>query len=187
MSFVWLDVETTGLDPAKDLILEVGIIVTDDHFREQARNHWVVRQDLTKVQELMDECVRHMHIKSGLLTELWDERLLSNDGICNQICHWLIPLVGGPDLPMSERPVLSGNSIGFDRAMLAVHMPRVLDFVHYRNLDVSSFKVLCCALDPSAKAWNDNQPKPPHRALADLDGSIAELHHWRKVLKEMPL
>jgi oligoribonuclease len=186
--FVWIDVETTGLDPAKDLILEVGIIITDYNMTEVARSSWVVRQDLDRVHNLMSPYVRDMHKASGLLQELWSCEELPNALTTIRVCHWLESHLGTPSADPAQRPVLAGSSVHFDRAMLAAQMPRVLDFLHYRNLDVSTLKELCFATVPGARrTYETICGHTYHRALADLEGSIAELQYWRKVLSEVVL
>lgn len=180
--FVWLDTETTGLDPLRDEVLAVGIIVTDDSFREVARNEWTISH--REIEGLMSRHVYEMHTASGLLGRVRaaDPTLSSLDAVEGDVSRWLRSVLGVPDPDIKRRPPLAGNTIGFDRAMLAKHMPQVLSHVHYRSLDVSSLKVLAMATVPGAREWNDSRPDPAHTPLADLEGSIQELAHWRQVL-----
>jgi oligoribonuclease len=187
MPFVWVDTETTGLNgPQHDLLLAIGIILTDDSFRATARIERYIRpEDWDVMLGLMSPVVTDMHFRSGLMRrlELHGEKMSRVEG---EICDWLDKHLGRTvDMPITERPALAGNTVGFDRAMLQGCMPRILERVSYRSLDVSSLKVLCYATAPRAARWDRGHPKQ-HTPLADLEDSLDELAHWRQALRTAP-
>lgn len=183
---VWLDLETTGLDPAKGHILEIGVVVTDMELREVDRKAWVLPYVRESILTSMDDYVLNMHMANSLLKEVWIEPTLhENTGdlqtraarerknIVRNIASW-IRNTAGPDSSKSER-YMAGSSIHFDRSWLAYHYPAILEEVSHRMVDVSTFKVAFPGLL--------NQPiarDPAHRALADLDYSIDQLLQMRE-------
>jgi oligoribonuclease len=182
---VWLDIETTGLDPQHGVIFEMGIIVTDLELKEHARSSWVLRHARSRVLNLMDDYVLNMHMTNGLLKEVWgvpNEHEANNEFAArldkerrtkvNNIVRWIQNSTGETT---PRDCYMAGSSIHFDRAWLAVHYPKILEQVSYRMVDVSSFKV----------AFPDllTQPnKPEHRALGDLEYSINQLAQMREKL-----
>ena len=182
--FIWTDIETTGLDAREDLILALGLIVTDAQMREVARREWVVHWDLDSEQWKtlrMSDFALATHTKSGLL-----ERVRASQTNLRQVemeaAAFLDGLVGVPAENIKARPVMAGNSVSFDREFIREHVPHLHMRYNYRLLDVSSFKVLAMATIPGAKEWQDSRPEPAHTPLADLEGSMAELQHWRREL-----
>lgn len=174
-AFVWIDLETTGLNPDTDCILEIGVMITDRDLDEIARAQWFVDDGdaLDRIANA-DDVVRKMHEKSGLWRELATAPARNRSRVVAESeCAAFIREHCPDPLP------LAGSTIGFDRSFLRVHAPRVLDVVHYRSLDVSSLKLL-------ANAWG----YPPavktreavHRAIPDLEDSIAELRHYRSTM-----
>jgi oligoribonuclease len=180
--FVWTDIETTGRSPVRDEILALGMIITDDKMRELARQEWVVHVPSGwKSMREMSDYVHAMHVRSGLLERVADSRLLLAD-VEREACEFLAEHLGAPDWPITNRPPMAGSSVHFDRTFLVVHMPALLEHFSYRNLDVSSFKVLAIALVDGARELNAARKEPAHTPLADLEGSIAELAQWLRVL-----
>ena len=165
---VWIDVETTGLSPVTDRLLQVASIITDpqgrvisDEFME------VIRHDRTTSYNLADGYVQQMHTKNGL----WDR--LETGTPLPQAEKDLLEFIT-LHAPEARRSLLGGNSVGFDRSMLQEHMPLVEEHLHYRNLDVSS-------LDYAFRAFGVTSEKMPkgetHDALEDIRESIAE-YRW---------
>lgn len=189
MKFLWTDIETTGLNPRKDLILAVGIIITEGpEFREVARGEWVVPQDPEVMDALLSTFVREMHTKSGLLVDVetaWFDgwRPVYAE---TEIGAWLLRHLGPPAASAKDRPAWAGNSVHFDKAFISEQMPCISRHYSYRCLDVSTLKLLAMATIPGAKEWNDSRPEAEHTPLADLEGSLAELAHWREVLRGAP-
>jgi oligoribonuclease len=180
--FIWTDLETTGLDPEADEILAVGLIVTDDSFTEIARLERFVHVPAGwKAMRDMSPFVLNMHTQSGLIERVADSRL-ELAGVEREACAFLDQHLGEPAEKITARPVMAGNSVHFDRSFLSRHCPELLRRFNYRLLDVSTLKVLACATVPGAQAWNDSREPARHTPIADLEGSIAELAHWRQVL-----
>jgi oligoribonuclease len=166
VNFLWLDLETTGLSSPCSII-QVGTIVTTPDLIEVARQEWLVRPPANAIWEVK---AREMHEASGLRerAERHGEYLQNVDDF---LYEFILRHAG-------EKPVLSGNSIHFDRRFLQNYMPFVLDILHYRMLDLSVFKVL-------REAWGLPMPERgpiAHTALADLENSIAELRQARREL-----
>jgi oligoribonuclease len=180
--FIWTDLETTGLNPEADEILAVGLLITDNTFNEIARFERAVHVPAGwRAMRDMSPYVLDMHTKSGLIERVADSRLSLAD-VEQQACEFLDQHLGEPAEKITARPPMAGNSVHFDRAFLLRHCPELIRRFNYRLLDVSTLKVLACATVPGAQAWNDSRPPAPHTPIADLEGSIAELAHWRQVL-----
>jgi oligoribonuclease len=180
--FVWTDIETTGLSPERDEILALGLLITDGKMRELARREWVIHVPAgwASMREMSDY-VRAMHARSGLLERVADSRLMLAD-VAREAGAFLEEHLGAPAEKITDRPPMAGSSVHFDRSFLAAHMPKLLGHFNYRNLDVSSFKVLALELVDGAREWNAARKEPAHTPLADIEGSIAELAQWLRVL-----
>jgi oligoribonuclease len=175
----WLDIETTGLNPREDRILEVGLIITSDDLQEIWRTSKVCRYlgDLDKI----DPVVRTMHEASGL----WAECATTEDTTFSVESALVAELRESRVTDAFGKGVvpLCGNSIGFDRSFLREQMPRLLDCFHYRSIDVSSLTELAKRWHPSVyESRPGADTKPPHRALPDLENSIALLRYYRVML-----
>ena len=180
--FIWTDLETTGLNPEADEILALGMIITDDSFTEIARFERFVHVPAGwKAMRDMSPFVLDMHTRSGLIERVADSRLELAD-VEREACAFLGQYLYEPAEKIKDRPVMAGNSVHFDRAFLSRHCPELIRRFNYRLLDVSTLKVLAMATVPGAREWNDSRPPAPHTPIADLEGSIAELAHWRQVL-----
>lgn len=170
---VWVDVETTGLDPNVHVLLEVAIVVTDQNLQEIAEPFSVVIRPTFKAFAEMGDVVREMHLNSGLLAELDDgvDLEVARDMVVTYLTNQVFPLGPAP---------LAGNNVGFDRAFLQAYIPDALPFVHYRNVDVSTVKELARRWAPELL---ETAPEKTgnHRALGDILDSIAELSHYRNM------
>lgn len=164
MRLLWLDLETSGLDPQICQILEVAACVADleDPFTTRDAFEAVLRPDLPPPEEI-HPVVLEMHHKSGL----WRDCDKSTTYLV-EVENRLIEMSGRtPSSDRENQTTLAGSSISFDLAFIKWHMPRLAEFLHYRVYDVSSILLFCRSL---------GMPKPPkaeaHRAMADVRESI---------------
>jgi oligoribonuclease len=172
---VWMDLEMTGLDPAKCVVLEIATIVTESDLTVVAEGPDLVVHASEEELAGMAPVVREMHAKSGLTERVRKSRTALADAESQTLAF-----VKKHCRQKGIHP-LCGNSIGTDRRFVAVYMPRIDRHLSYRMIDVSSVKEL-------AKRWYpkeyDARPekKKGHRALADIRESIEELRHWRRTV-----
>jgi oligoribonuclease len=176
---VWMDLEMTGLDPARHTIVEIATLVTDDELRIVAEGPDLVVHVEPAQLEVMDEVVRTMHKTSGLLDEI-ERSTLTLDEAGRQTLEFMKAHVPG------ERTVpLCGNSIATDRRFLAAQLPDVDGWLHYRSIDVSTVKELARRWYPAAFASAPTK-RGSHRALDDIRESVAELEYYRKAIFAVP-
>jgi len=172
-NLIWIDLEMTGLNTITDQIIEIATVVTDLHLNEIAEGPVLVIHQPKEIMDGMDEWNTTQHGESGL-TERVLESNLSLQNAEQQTIDFLEEYVGAGASPMC------GNSICQDRRFLARQMPLLEAFFHYRNLDVSTLKILASSWAPKiAKGFNKESN---HRALADIRDSIAELTYYREML-----
>jgi oligoribonuclease len=170
---VWLDLEMTGLDPARHVIVEIATIVTDDELEIVAEGPDLVVHQPPEALAAMDKVVRDMHKRSGLLPAITASTLtLAEAG--EQTLAFIREHV-----PEPHTVPLCGNSIGTDRRFLAVHLPEIEDWLHYRSVDVSTVKELARRWYPEALA-DVPEKAGNHRALDDIRESIEELRYFRR-------
>ncbi|WP_026048755.1 oligoribonuclease [Actinomyces timonensis] len=171
---VWIDCEMTGLDLGADALIEVAVIVTDYELTPLGEGIDVLIKPPAAALEQMGDYVRSMHSSSGLLDELDGGRTMAEAQ--RVVLDHVRSLV-----PTARTAQLAGNSVGTDKAFLARDMPELIDYLHYRVVDVSSIKEL-------AKRWFPRtffqapEKQGGHRALADILESIDELRYYRAVL-----
>lgn len=169
---VWVDMEMTGLDPRRCQIIEIATVITEIGDLTPLEHYHAVVHQPDAVIDAADPFVRQMHARSGL----WDRVRASTvsleeaeRSVLDIASRWCEPRQG----------ILAGNSIWQDRRFLFVYMPRLEAYLHYRQVDVSTLKVL-------VGAWfgQDAIPKKSekHTALADIHESIAELERYRKLM-----
>lgn len=171
----WMDLEMTGLDPARHTIVEIATLLTDDHLDVIAEGpDLIVHADDEQLAE-MDDFVTKMHTKSGLLDEI-KASTVSLESAGEQTMAFL-----REHIPEARVVPLCGNSIGTDRRFLATQLPEIEEFLHYRSIDVSTLKELARRWHPEAFA---SAPKKAagHRALDDIRESLDELRHYRSTL-----
>jgi oligoribonuclease len=171
---VWIDCEMTGLDLAKDALVEIACIVTDGELVPIDEGIDVVIKPPAEALDGMLDVVREMHTTSGLLTEL-------GAGVTLAEAQDLVLGYVRKYVPESRRVPLCGNSIATDRAFLARDMPELDAFLHYRMIDVSSIKELARRWYPRAY-FASPEKHGGHRALADITESIRELRYYREVI-----
>lgn len=172
-NLIWIDLEMTGLDTARDEIIEIATVVTDRNLNEIAEGPVLVVHQAQAIMENMDAWNTKQHRESGLVERVLASELSAADAE-QQTLEFLRKHAEQGASPMC------GNSICQDRRFLARQMPLLEAFFHYRNLDVSSLKILAQLWAPAvAKAF---VKESSHRALEDIRDSIAELRHYRENL-----
>ncbi len=172
---VWIDLEMTGLEPSHDVIVEIACLVTDDELEILDDGIDVVVFQPPDVLDRMDDFVRTMHTKSGLLDEIAASKIdLPTAGA--QVLEYIRGHV-----PAAGTTPLCGNSIGTDRRFLAEQLREIDDYLHYRSIDVSSLKELCRRWYPTAYK-NKPAKTEQHRALDDIRESVAELRYYREAI-----
>lgn len=162
----WLDMEMTGLDVEKEVIIEVAAIITDLNFKELDTFEAVVKQP-QKYLDAMDAWNKEHHKKSGLTAKI----PFGMDP--DQAEAKLVDLVKKHFPETNDRPVLAGNSIMQDRVFINKYMPDLATRLHYRMVDVSSWKVII-----NNKFNYVYQKANKHRALEDIRESIQELRTY---------
>jgi oligoribonuclease len=166
----WIDMEMTGLDPNRDRIIEIAIVVSDLELATVAEAPVLVVHQPDSVLEAMDEWNKSTHARSGLVDRVRASRLTESE-VEERMLAFLAEHVPAKASPMC------GNSICQDRRFLARCMPRLEAYFHYRNLDVSVLKELARRWRPELAKGMTKQGK--HEALADIYESIAELRYYR--------
>ena len=168
---VWLDMEMTGLDPERERIIELAIIVTDSNLNTVAESPvWVVHQSNAQL-DAMDEWNKNTHGRSGLI-----ERVKAS--LSDEVAVEAAALAFVQEYVAKEVSPMCGNSIGQDRRFMVRYMPQLEAWFHYRNIDVSTVKELCKRWKPEiAKGF---VKKADHTALADIRESIEELKYYRE-------
>jgi oligoribonuclease len=169
-NLIWVDMEMSGLDPEKERILEIAVIVTDAHLNIIATAPvWVVHQD-DALLDAMDSWNKGTHGRSGLIDKV--RASTTTETIAEAECIAFLKQYIKPGIaPMC------GNTIGQDRRFMAKYMPQLETFFHYRNIDVSTLKELCKRWHPElVKGFTKKQA---HTALADIEESIEELKYYR--------
>lgn len=173
---IWVDMEMTGLIPETDRIIEMAFVVTDNDLNTVAEAPVLVVHQPQSVMEGMDAWNQSAHGKSGLIEKV-KASVLDEAQAEQQLLDFLKEYV-----PMRTSP-MCGNSICQDRRFMARWMPKLEEYFHYRNLDVSTLKEL-------AKRWKPAMVKGvkkhgKHEALADIYESIEEMKHYREHLIQL--
>lgn len=170
-NLVWIDCEMSGLDPEKERLLEIAVIVTGPHLTPRIEGPVLVIHQSDALLNQMDKWNKGTHGKSGLIDKVKASAISETDAEA-QILAFLKKY-----LPKNSSP-LCGNTISQDRRFLVKYMPQLEAFFHYRNLDVSTLKELSRRWKPEVHASFKKQQK--HTALADVHESIDELVHYRE-------
>ncbi len=174
-----MDLEMTGLDPATHVIVEIATMVTDDDLEIVAEGPDLVVHQPPEALAAMDDIVRQMHTRSGLIAQIEASSLsLADAGKATlEFIRSHVPEPG--TVP------LCGNSIATDRRFLAAYLPDVDRWLHYRSIDVSTVKELCRRWYPEVFAATPRK-QGAHRAAGDIRESIAELRHYRETIFRPP-
>ena len=167
---VWLDMEMTGLDPERERIIELAIVITDSQLATVEESPvWVLHQSEAQLAA-MDDWNKATHGKSGLIERVrastLDEATVEAEALA--FVQRYVPPQTSP---------MCGNTIGQDRRFMVRYMPRLEEWFHYRNLDVSTLKELAKRWKP--EAYSSFKKAQKHTALADVIESIDELAHYR--------
>ena len=172
---VWLDLEMTGLDVERHTIVEIALIVTDSKLTPLDDGLDIVVHQDAEALGRMDDFVRKMHTKSGLLSEVEKSGVGIEEAHDRALAYVRERIVAPGVAP------LCGNSIGTDRRFLDRYMHGLDTYLHYRSIDVSSLKELCRRWYPEVYAKRPNKSEQ-HRALDDIRESIEELTYYREQL-----
>ena len=171
MNLVWIDMEMTGLDPDNDRVIEIAAIVTDAELNILAEGPVFAIHQADEVLDKMDAWNKGTHGRSGLIDKV-KASTVTEDEASAQMISFLRQYVPAGKSPMC------GNSICQDRRFMARHMPRLEQFFHYRNVDVSTIKELCRRWKPELiSGFKKHQM---HTALADILESVEELRYYRE-------
>jgi len=168
-----MDLEMTGLNPDRDVIVEIATIVTDDQLNIVAEGPDLVVHHSDEVLSIMDKFVVDMHTKSGLL-----EAIRASTMSLEEAGRLTLEFIK-QHVPEARTVPLCGNSIGTDRRFLARYLPEIENHLHYRSVDVSTIKEL-------VKRWypGTDNVRPfklgSHRALGDIQESVNELRFYRE-------
>ncbi|HKY15996.1 MAG TPA: oligoribonuclease [Microthrixaceae bacterium] len=168
---VWMDLEMTGLDHTRDVIVEIATLVTDDELEVVAEGPDIVVHQPVEALGSMQRIVVDMHTSSGLL-----EAIAASTVELAEAGALTLAFIK-EHVPEPGSVPLCGNSIGMDRRFLAAYLPEIEQYLHYRSIDVSTVKEL-------ARRWYPDLSPPKkatsHRALDDIRESVAELKFWRE-------
>jgi len=170
-NLVWVDMEMTGLDPDKDRIIEIAVIVTDSNLNILGEGPVFAIHQPDQILDGMDAWNKGTHGRSGLI-----ERVKASSATETDAETALIDFLKRY-VPSGKSP-MCGNSICQDRRFMARGMPKLEAFFHYRNLDVSTLKELCRRWKP--ELVNGFKKHQMHTALADITESIEELRYYRE-------
>jgi oligoribonuclease len=170
-NLVWIDCEMTGLDPEKERLIEIAVIVTGPQLVPRIEGPVLVIHQSDELLDKMDNWNKGTHGRSGLIDKV-KVSTVSEVEAERQVLVFLAKY-----LPKGTSP-LCGNTISQDRRFLVKYMPKLEAFLHYRNIDVSTFKELAKRWRP--EVYSAFKKRQSHTALADVNESIDELEHYRE-------
>jgi oligoribonuclease len=176
-NLVWIDLEMTGLDPERDHIIEIATVVTDSSLNVIEEGPELALHQPATIMAGMDEWNTTHHRASGLTDRV-------RHSTCTVVQAEVATLAFLERLVPGSTSPMCGNSVCQDRRFLARHMPRLERFFHYRNLDVSSLKIVAQRWSPVVAAAFTK--RNAHRARQDVHESIRELAHYRRHLLRLP-
>ena len=165
----------TGLDPDRHVIVEIATLITDDNLEVIAEGPDLVIHQSTEALARMDDYVREMHTRSGLLSLIEASTVSAEQAAADTLAFLRAHIAEPRTVP------LCGNSIGTDRRFLARWFPAIEDYLHYRSVDVSTIKELTKRWYPSALSSAPKKARG-HRALDDIRESLTELRFYREAV-----
>jgi oligoribonuclease len=168
-NLVWLDCEMSGLDPERERLLEIAVVITGPNLEPRVEGPVLVIHQSDAVLNGMDAWNKGTHGKSGLIDKVKASTIDEAQAELLAFIGKYVPKNGSP---------MCGNSIGQDRRFLVKYMPRLEAYFHYRNLDVSTIKELAKRWKPAV--YDSFKKHQKHTALADVHESIDELVHYRE-------
>ena len=170
-NLIWVDMEMTGLDPARNVVIEIATVITDSELNTLAEGPVIAVHQDNAVLSAMDEWNTNHHTHSGLVERV-KASVHDEHGAARQTLAFLEQWVPPGASPMC------GNSICQDRRFMARYMPELEAYFHYRNLDVSTLKILMQRWRPELEAGITKTST--HLALADIRESIEEMRYYRE-------
>ncbi|MES2976796.1 MAG: oligoribonuclease [Pseudomonadota bacterium] len=171
LNLVWIDCEMTGLDPEKERLIEIAVIITGPDLVPRIEGPVLAIHQSDALLDQMDAWNKGTHGRSGLIDKVKASSVTEEEAE-RQVLAFLAQYV-----PKGTSP-LCGNTISQDRRFLVKYMPRLEAFLHYRNIDVSTFKELAKRWRP--EVYSGFKKRQSHTALADVHESIDELEHYRE-------
>jgi oligoribonuclease len=175
-NLIWIDLEMTGLDPDKDVIIEIATLVTDANLNLLAEGPVFAVHQSDEILNGMDEWNTNQHGKSGLTQRVRESKINAAQAEAETIAflqNWVA----------KGKSPICGNSICQDRRFLVRGMPKLENYFHYRNLDVSTIKELARRWKPEVLAGV--KKSGAHLAMDDIKDSVEELKHYRDVFFKM--
>lgn len=176
-NLIWIDLEMTGLNPDKDVIIEIASLITDSQLNVLAEGPVIAIHQSDELLDAMDEWNTTQHGRSGLTQRVKDSQITTAEAetLTLEFFKQWVPANCSP---------ICGNSICQDRRFLYRLMPKVESYFHYRNLDVSTLKEL-------AKRWAPEimdgfKKNNTHLAMDDIKDSLAELKYYRQHFIQLP-
>ncbi len=169
-NLVWLDCEMSGLDPEKERLLEIAVVITGPELTPRVDGPVLVIHQSQSVLDAMDNWNKGTHGRSGLIDKV-KASTLDESAAEQQLLDFI-----GRYVPKNASP-MCGNTISQDRRFLVKYMPKLEAYFHYRCLDVSTLKELAKRWRPAV--YDAFKKQQRHTALADVHESIDELEHYR--------
>ena len=169
-NLVWMDLEMTGLEPDTDAIIEIATIITDSHLNIIEEGPALAVHQDDEILNRMDEWNQKTHSASGLIQKVKDSKITVEEAekATLDFIKKYVPYKAAP---------LCGNSVGQDRRFLYKFMPKLSEYLHYRNVDVTSIKEVIRRWYPTGRKLPKKSDE--HKALIDIQESIEELIFYR--------